>query len=155
MFFGRQIFSFLKKFMYLFLFSYNCLHFLPIPSPHPSQSHRPPPPLPSPLILSFIVAPIDPSPHYLLLTPLRYFHLSFSELFIENVLCSRPRSRLWGLKTEQDNFAWCSRHVPWSTSEVSCRCGGQSDCQCPTYDSNCGIFYSLSCEQVQPRSVDE
>ena len=36
----------------LFLFSYNCLHFLPFPPPHPSQSHLPPPPLPSPLILS-------------------------------------------------------------------------------------------------------
>ena len=40
------------KLIYLFLFSYNCLHFLPFPPPHPSQSHLPPPPLPSPLILS-------------------------------------------------------------------------------------------------------
>ena len=38
--------------IYLFLFSYNCLHFLPFPPPHPSQSHLPSPPLPSPLILS-------------------------------------------------------------------------------------------------------
>ena len=40
-------FNFLK-----FLFSYNCLHFLPIPPPHPSPSPLLPPPLPSPLILS-------------------------------------------------------------------------------------------------------
>ena len=40
------------KFIYLFLFSYNCLHFLPIPPPHPSQSHLSSSPLPSPLILS-------------------------------------------------------------------------------------------------------
>ena len=40
------------KFIYLFLLSYNCLHFLPFLPPHPSQSHLPPPPLPSPLILS-------------------------------------------------------------------------------------------------------
>ena len=31
-----------KKIIYLFLFSYNCLHFLPLPPPHPSQSHLPP-----------------------------------------------------------------------------------------------------------------
>ena len=45
-------FFLLKKFIYLFLFSYNCLHFLPFPPPHPSQSLLPPPPLLSPLILS-------------------------------------------------------------------------------------------------------
>ena len=50
-----------------FLFSYNCLYFLPIPPPHPSQSHFPPPTSTLPLdfvLVSFIVAPIDPSPHY-------------------------------------------------------------------------------------------
>ena len=46
-------------------------------SPHPSTPHQPvPPPSPSstlPLnfvLVSFIVAPVDPSPHYPLLTPL-------------------------------------------------------------------------------------
>ena len=38
----------LKK-IFLLLFHYSCLNFLPIPPPHPSQSHLPPPPLPSPL----------------------------------------------------------------------------------------------------------
>ena len=47
--YGRQSFF---KLINLFLFSYNCLHFLPFPPPHPSQSHLLPPPLPSPLILS-------------------------------------------------------------------------------------------------------
>ena len=61
-----------KKIIYLFLFSYNCLHFLPIPPPQPCQSHLP---LTSTLpldfvLVSFIVAPVDPSPHYLLPTPL-------------------------------------------------------------------------------------
>ena len=45
------LFIYLLNFIYLFLFSYSCLHFLPPPS-HPSQSHLPSPPLPSPLILS-------------------------------------------------------------------------------------------------------
>ena len=47
-----KIYILFLKFIYLFLFSYNCLHFLPFPPPHPSQSHLPLPPLPSPLILS-------------------------------------------------------------------------------------------------------
>ena len=45
-------FIYFLKLINLFLFSYNCLHFLPFPPPHPSQSHLPPQPLPSPLILS-------------------------------------------------------------------------------------------------------
>ena len=60
-------FLFFKKFIYWFLFSWNCLHFLPFPPPHPSQSHLPPPPPPSPfdfVLVSFIVTPIDPSHHY-------------------------------------------------------------------------------------------
>ena len=60
------------KLINLFLFNYNCLHFLPIPPPHPSQSHLlPTSTLPLDFVLvSFIVVPIDPSPHYPLPTPL-------------------------------------------------------------------------------------
>ena len=45
-------FAFYFILFFNFLFSYNCLHFLPIPPPYPSQSYLPPPLLPSPLILS-------------------------------------------------------------------------------------------------------
>ena len=56
---GRQSFLYIRnisklflKLINLFLFSYNCLHFLPFHPPYTSQSHLPPLPLPSPLILS-------------------------------------------------------------------------------------------------------
>ena len=59
------------NFNFLLLFNYSCLHFLPTSLPNPSQ---PPPPtstIPLDFVLvSFIVAPIDPSPHYPLPTPL-------------------------------------------------------------------------------------
>ena len=55
--FQAFVFCYLQYFFFfklinLFLFSYNCLHFIPIPPPHPRQSHLPLPLLPSPLILS-------------------------------------------------------------------------------------------------------
>ena len=68
-FYNSQVLFLFSFLIYLFLFSYNCLRFLPIPPPHPSQSHLPPPPLGF-VLVSFIVAPIDPSPHYPLPTPL-------------------------------------------------------------------------------------
>ena len=41
-FFHLKLYVFIIN-LFLFLFSYNCLHFLPIPPPHPSQFHLPPP----------------------------------------------------------------------------------------------------------------
>ena len=65
------ILNFFKK--KLLLFNYSCLHFLPTPLPHPIRTHLLPPPPPSPLIfahVSFIVAPVNPSLHCPLPTPL-------------------------------------------------------------------------------------
>ena len=38
--------------IFLLLFNYSCMPFLPIPPPHPRWTHLPPPPPPSPLVLS-------------------------------------------------------------------------------------------------------
>ena len=59
------IYLYIFKLINLFLFSYNCLHFLPFPPPHPVPPPSPTSTLPLDFVLvSFIVAPIDPSPHY-------------------------------------------------------------------------------------------
>ena len=74
---------FFKDFIYLFTYYFKIYLFIFIQlqlsafSPHPSTPPQPAPP-PSPtstlpfdfVLLSFIVAPIDPSPHYPLPTPL-------------------------------------------------------------------------------------
>ena len=85
------------KLINLFLFSYNCLHFLPFPPPHPSQSHLPPTStLPLDFVLvSFIVAPIDPSPHYPLPTPL-WVHLH------NGILRSREKEGAYALCNGMD-----------------------------------------------------
>ena len=63
------------------LFSYNCLHFLPIP-PQPIPPSFPTSTLPLYFVhVSFIVAPVDPSPHYPLPTPLwLLLHCSLNSL---------------------------------------------------------------------------
>ena len=43
LFIQRYFLFYFFKLINLFLFSYNCLHFLPFPPPHPSQSHLRPP----------------------------------------------------------------------------------------------------------------
>ena len=47
-FFGYLFCFVFLKLINLFLFSYNCLHFLRFPPRHPNQSHLPPPPSPPP-----------------------------------------------------------------------------------------------------------
>ena len=46
------LFIYLSLNIFLLLFNYSCLHFLPTPPTHPSQTHLLPLPPPSPLVLS-------------------------------------------------------------------------------------------------------
>ena len=103
----------LKQYSFIlinFLFSYNCLHFLPIPPPHPSQSHNPPPPLLSPpfcpcVLYSSSCRPLSPlSPPHSPVGLVTLFLISMS-LVIFCLLCIQYSKCRYSSKAHVKNHA--------------------------------------------------